>query len=107
MPNNKDQNRKHAPLTMKIKRLFTGKKGIDPHTLYQEEYYCKLWFNHADTNGIEAVARIKKVTEKGAAHIMAEVAFHHIMGELDAKDMDEMDAAQLAERPGCILKCAS
>ncbi len=74
------------------------------HRLFPEEYFWSCWFNKADTNGIEIVAQVKKVSKRKAAHIMAEIAFHHIMGELVAKDMDEMDDAQLAERARLYLK---
>ena len=100
----KDQNRKHAPITSKIKGLFIYKKGKQLNKLYPKEYFWQCWFNEADTNGIEIVAQVKKVSKRKAAHIMAEIAFHHIMGELVAKDMDEMDDTQLAERTRLYLK---
>jgi hypothetical protein len=97
-------NRKHDPILRKIKRLFVHNGGKPPHKLYPKEYFWQCWFNEADANGIEIVAIVKKVPKREAAHIMAEIAFHHIMGELVAKDMDEMDDTQLAERARLYLK---
>jgi hypothetical protein len=50
------------------------------------------------------VAIVKKVSKKEAAHIMAEMSFHHIMGELVGKEMDEMDTEQVAERARLYLR---
>ncbi len=86
--------RKTAPLTSKIKRIFSRRKGVKPHELYPKEYFWRCWFNEADANGIKAVARIKKVTKKEAAHIIFERGFKQIMGELVAQDIDAMDTPE-------------
>jgi hypothetical protein len=72
---NNKQNRKHTPVTRKIKRVFVSAKGTDMHARYPEEYFKQYWFNHQDTNGITVIAQLEGLTQKDTAHWMADVFF--------------------------------
>jgi hypothetical protein len=71
----KEQNRKHTPVTKKIKRIFVPAKGKDMHEHYPEEYFKRYWFNHQDSNGIAVIAQLEGLTQKAIAHWMADVFF--------------------------------
>ena len=114
MLSNNKQNRKHTPITKKIKRIFVPAKGKDMHARYPEEYFKQYWFNHQDSDGIAVIAQLEGLTQKATAHWMADVFFQfykqhyvdeemrlqHSTGELQERVRRNLALKRLCRRYG-------
>ena len=99
MLSNNKPNRKHTPITKKIKRVFVPAKGTDMHGRYPEEYFKQFWFNHQDSDGIAVIAQLEGLTQKAVAHWMADVFFQFYMQHyVDEEIRLQQSTGELQER---------
>jgi hypothetical protein len=96
---NNKQNRKHTPLTRKIKRVFAAPKGKDMHARYPEEYFKQFWFDHKDSDEIAIIAQVEGMTQKAVAHWMADVFYQfYIQHYVDEEIRLQRSTGELQER---------
>jgi hypothetical protein len=94
----KEQERKHIPVTRKIKRFFVPAKGKQPHKLYPEEYFKQIWLCHADHNLVTAIAGALKITRKEAVNQLIDWGFKYFMRmDLTEKTSDPQSKEELKE----------
>ena len=91
---------KHAlkprSLTRSLMGLFVTKKGVNPHILYPESYYRRVYFDKQMFDGIELVAKIERMTKKKAIRSIFERGFSSYMGE---KLKTELAVRELERKP--------
>jgi hypothetical protein len=99
MLSNNKPNRKHTPMTRKIKRVFVPAKGTDMHARYPEEYFKQFWFNHQDSDEIAIIAQVEGKTQKAVAHWMADVFYQfYIQHYVDEEVKLQQSTGELQER---------
>jgi hypothetical protein len=72
---------KPRSLTRSIMSLFGTKKGVNPHTLYPDRYYRRVFLDKQMFDGIQLVARMEKLSDRKAARLLLEKGFSKWMGE--------------------------
>lgn len=101
---------KRAPVTRKIRRLLTRKKGKQPHKLYPEEYFRSYKLSHKTCNGITVIDRLKDISKKAAAEYLIEEGIKNFMRELVKRILmpllHQKDALHKQNAPGLIWNYA-
>ena len=72
---------KPRSLTRSLKAIFGTKKRPSTHQRLPDAYYKNVWFSKNMYEGIELVARIEKISNKKAAHLLIEDGFRKYIGQ--------------------------
>jgi hypothetical protein len=112
---------KHAlkprSLTRPLMGLFVTKKGVNPHILYPESYYRRVYFDKQMFDGIELVAKkdypkhlwlekeiktVANVTRRDAEEFLALAGQMQIEPEIQSFTLEEANVALVELKSGKI-----